>query len=263
MKIAVTGSAGTIGKPLCAELARDHDVVRIDLHDGDVNLDVRDVDALANAFAGCETVVHLAGVVSLEASWEETIGPNITGTYAAFEAARRAGVTRVIFASSNHAVGMHEVDNLPAVYEPGFGLVVGTESPYRPDSLYGVWKAFGETLGRYYSDNHGLQVTCVRIGSITTADDPRDPSVAQSSGWLPLTEAQKFARYAATWMSQRDFARLVRAIIARDVRYAVIYGVGDNATRFWDLEPGRAIFGFWPLDGVRAASARETRIDQR
>ena len=73
-------------------------------------------------------------------------------------------------------------------------------------------------------------------------------AMAQSSGWLPLSEAQKFARYAATWMSQRDFARLVRAVIARDVPYAVVYGVGDNPTRFWDLEPGRAIFGFWPHD---------------
>lgn len=251
MKIAVTGSAGTSGRRLCADLARDHEVVRIDLHDADVKLDVQNVDALTDAVAGCETLVHLAGVVRLDATWQETIGPNVTGTYAAFEAARRAGVKRVIFASSNHAVGMHEVDGLPAIYEPGFGLVVGTGTPYRPDSLYGVWKAFGETLGRYYSEQHGLQVTCVRIGSITTADDPRDPSVAQSSDWLPLTEAQKFARYAATWMSQRDFARLVRAIVARDVPYAVVYGVGDNATRFWDLEPGRAIFGFWPLDGVR------------
>jgi hypothetical protein len=92
---------------------------------------------------------------------------------------------------------------------------------------------------------------CERIGSITRQDDPRDPSVAESSGWLPLTAAQKFARYAATRMSQRDFARLVRAIVARDVPYAVVYGVGDNATRFWDLEPGRALFGFWPLDGVQ------------
>jgi NAD+ dependent glucose-6-phosphate dehydrogenase len=249
MKIAVTGSAGTIGRPLCADLVRDHEVVRIDLHDADVIADVRDLDALERAFAGCDTVVHLAGVVSVGASWEDVAGPNIAGTYAAFEAARRAGVRRVIFASSNHAVGMHEFDNQPAIYEPGFGLVVRTDTPFRPDSLYGVWKAFGETLGRYYSDNHGLQVTCVRIGAITQADDPRDPSVAQSSDWLPLDEAQKFARYAAIWMSHRDFARLVRAIVARDVPYAVVYGVGDNATRFWDLEPGRAIFGFWPQDG--------------
>ena len=251
MKIAVTGSAGQIGKSLCADLARDHELVRIDLHDADVNVDVREQDALERAFGGCETLIHLAGVSKVDASWEDVYGPNIGGTYAAFEAARRAGVRRVIFASSNHAVGMYEIENLPALYEPAFGLVVRTDTPYRPDSLYGVWKAFGEALGRYYSENHGLQVTCVRIGSITAADDPRDPSVARGSSWLPLTEAQKYARYAATWMSQRDFARLVRAIIARDVSYAVVYGVGDNATRFWDLEPGRAIFGFWPLDGVR------------
>src|ERR1700694_5606921 len=126
MKIAVTGSAGTIGSPLCADLGRDHEVVRVDLHDADVIADVRDVDALALAFAGCETVVHLAGVVAVDASWDDVYTTNIGGTYAAFEAARRAGVKRVIFASSNHAVGMHEVENVPQIYQPGFGLVVRT-----------------------------------------------------------------------------------------------------------------------------------------
>jgi NAD+ dependent glucose-6-phosphate dehydrogenase len=249
-KIAVTGSAGVIGTRLCADLARDHEIVRIDLHDADVILDVQDLAALERAFAGCETVIHLAGLAQVETAWPDIYGPNILGTYNAFEAARRCGVKRVIFASSNHAVGMFEIENLPALYEPNFGLVVPVDGPFRPDSLYGVWKAFGETLGRFYSDNHGLQVTCVRIGSITAADDPRDESVRNSSGWLQLTEEQKFKRYAATWMSHADFARLVRAIVARDVPYAVVYGVGDNATRFWDLEPGRAIFGFWPLDGT-------------
>jgi NAD+ dependent glucose-6-phosphate dehydrogenase len=252
-KVAVTGSAGVIGTRLCTDLARDHELVRIDLHDADVIADVQDLAALERAFAGCETVVHLAGIPNVEASWAEVYGPNMLGTYNAFEAARRTGVKRVIFASSNHAVGMFEVENVPAIYEPNFGLVVPVDGPYRPDSLYGVWKAFGETLGRYYSDHHGLQVTCVRIGSMTAADDPRHPSVAQSSGWLGLTGDQPFTRYAATWMSQADFARLVRAIMARDVPYAVVYGVGDNATRFWDLEPGRAIFGFWPEDGSRKA----------
>jgi NAD+ dependent glucose-6-phosphate dehydrogenase len=251
MKIAVTGAAGTIGRRLCADLAQDHEVVGIDLRDAAVIADVQDLDALVAAFQGCETVVHLAGVVSVTTSWEDTHGPNIAGTYNAFEAARRAGVRRVIFASSNHAVGRYELENLPHIYEPGFGLVVRTDGPYRPDGLYGVWKAFGETLGRYYSETFGLQVTCVRIGSITAIDRPDDPSVAESSGWLGLNVEQKFARYAATWMSQRDFARLVRAVLARDVPYAIVYGVGDNATRFWDLEPGRAIFGFWPLDGTR------------
>lgn len=250
-KIAVTGAAGTIGTRLCADLARDNDVVRIDLQDADVRADVRNFDAMLDALRGCETVVHLAGVVAVDADWESVYSVNIGGTYNVYEAARRNGLKRIIFASSNHCVGMHEVDNAPAIYEPAHGMVVRTDTPYRPDGLYGVWKAFGETLGRYYSDEYGMQVACVRIGSITQADDPRDETVRESSGWLGLTDEQKFKRYAATWMSQRDFALLVRAILAHDVPYAVVYGVGDNLTRFWDLEPGRAVYGFWPEDGER------------
>ena len=250
-KIAVTGANGTIGTRLCAELERDHDVVRIDVEGSGVIADVRDFNALLNALQGCETVIHLAGIVAVDADWESVYHTNIGGTYNVYEAARRNGAKRIIFASSNHCIGMHEVERSPAIYEPASGFMVGTAEPYRPDGLYGVWKAFGETLGRYYSDKYGMQVACVRIGSITEADDPRDESVRDSSGWLGLTDEQKFKRYAATWMSQRDFARLVRAILVSDVPYAVVYGVGDNRTRFWDLEAGRAIYGFWPEDGVR------------
>lgn len=250
-KIAVTGSSGTIGKPLCDDLVKDYDLVRIDLRDADVVADVRDFDAMYAALKDCDTVIHLAGVVAVDAGWESVYGTNIGGTYNVYEAARRNGLRRIIFASSNHCVGMHEVQNAPAIYEAGFGRVVSVDEPYRPDGLYGVWKAFGETLGRYYSDRYGMQVACIRIGSITVEDDPRDESVRKSSGWLNLSDEQKFKRYAATWMSQRDFARLVRAILSRDVPYAVVYGVGDNLTRFWDLEPGRAIYGFWPQDGVK------------
>ncbi|MGZ3509290.1 MAG: NAD-dependent epimerase/dehydratase family protein [Vulcanimicrobiaceae bacterium] len=250
-KVAVTGSNGTIGSQLCADLARDHEIVRIDVNNADVNADVRSPDAMIEALRGCETVIHLAGVVAVDASWEDVYATNIGGTYNVYEAARRNGLKRIIFASSNHCVGMNEVENAPAIYEPGFGRVIGVTDPYRPDGLYGVWKAFGETLGRYYSDKFGMQVACVRIGSITAQDDPRDESVRNSSGWLGLRDDEKFKRYAATWMSQRDFARLVRAILARDVPFAIVYGVGDNATRFWDLEPGRAIYGFWPEDGTR------------
>jgi NAD+ dependent glucose-6-phosphate dehydrogenase len=250
MKIAVTGALGTIGSRLCADLAHDHEVVRIDKTGGDVTADVQDLAALEAAFAGCDAVVHLAGVVAVDTEWDDIYGPNILGTRNAFEAAKRCGVRHVIFASSNHCVGMYETDGKPGIYEPASGTLVRVEAPYRPDGLYGVWKAFGETLGRYYSDNHGLRVACVRIGSITTHDDPKHASVADSSGWLNLTEEQKFKRYAATWMSQADFARLVRCILARDVPYGVVYGVSDNATRFWDLEPGRVLYAFWPQDGA-------------
>lgn len=251
MKIAVTGAAGTIGRRLCPEMAKHDEIVGIDLRGADVDADVRDLAALERAFAGCDMVVHLAGVVAVDADWEAVSTTNIGGTYNVFEAARRCGVKRVVFASSNHCVGYDEVENAPRIYKCGFGRTLGVAEPYRPDGLYGVAKAFGEVLGRYYSDAFGMDVVCIRIGSITEADDPRDESVRTSSGWLDLTGEEKFERYAATWMSHRDFARLIRCIVLSDVRFAIVYGVGDNATRFWDLEPGRAIFGFWPLDGTK------------
>lgn len=250
-KIGVTGANGTIGTRLCAALELSHEIVRIDREGPGISADVRDFEAMVHALQGCETVIHLAGVVAVDADWESVYAINIGGTYNVYEAARRNGAKRILFASSNHCVGMHEVQNAPAIYEPGSGHVIGTDEPYRPDGLYGVWKAFGEVLGRYYSDRYGIQVACIRIGSITQADDPRDESVRESSGWLNLTDEQKFKRYAATWMSQRDFASLIEKILESDVPFAVVYGVGDNLTRFWDLEAGRAIYGFWPQDGTR------------
>jgi uronate dehydrogenase len=264
MKIAVTGAAGVVGRPLCSNLAADHEVVAIDLAGTPTVADVRDLAALERAFEGCEAVVHLAAICDVEATWEQVRDVNIDGTYNAFEAARRAGVKRVIFASSNHAVGMHEAEGGRALYRPGAGTVVrGLEQPYRADSLYGAGKAFGEVLGRYYSDRFGLQVACVRIGSILAGDRPDDPSL-RAPAFLPhLRDDDAAARYAATWMSQRDFTRLVRAILEHDVPFAVVYGVSANATRFWDLEPGRAYYGFWPADGTASApsASRAVRSD--
>jgi nucleoside-diphosphate-sugar epimerase len=250
MKIAITGAMGLIGSSLAQALEQDHEVVRIDLKPPSVVADVRDVRSLIAAFAGADTVIHLAAIVSLSVGWQEILETNIIGTQNVFEAARAAGVKRVVFASSNHAVGMREREGGAALYAPASGVLVRDDEPYCPDSWYGVGKAFGEVLGRYYSDEFGLQVTCIRIGSIVQGDSPTDPRLGVPA-WLPhLTAADARARYASTWMSQRDLARLVRAIIVRDVPFAIVYGVGDNATRFWDLEPGRAIFGFWPIDGT-------------
>lgn len=252
-KIAITGAAGVIGRYLACDLARDHEVVRIDVRAADVIADVRDIAALETAFAGCFGVVHLAAASTLAATWSEVHDINIGGTYNVYEAARRAGVEQIVFASSNHTVGMVETRESPAIYEPAAGIVVGADAPLRPDSLYGVGKAFGEALGRYYSENFGVRIACVRIGSILERDTPSGPH-PPSIEWLPHLAAADIAkRYAATWMSQRDFAELTRAIFARRVPFAVVYGVSDNATRFWDLEPGRALFGFWPRDGVRSA----------
>lgn len=249
-KIAVTGASGVVGRALCDDLSVDHDVVAIDIVEAPMIADVRNLAALERAFAGCSTVVHLGGHSKVETPWQDVLDVNICGTYNAFEAARRAGCKRVIFASSNHVVGRYEIEGGAALYEPAAGVDVGIDVPIRPDSLYGVGKAFGEALGRFYSETYGLQVTCVRIGSIVAGDRPNDPALGVPSFLPHLSAEAARKRYAATWMSKRDFARLLRAIEAHDVPFAIVYGVGDNATRFWDLEPGRVLFGFWPLDGV-------------
>jgi uronate dehydrogenase len=229
-KIAVTGAAGVVGRALREDLAKDHDVVAIDIKDVPTVVDVRDLAALEVALAGCDAVVHLAASSSVSSTWEQVYATNIAGDYNLFEAARRTNVRHVIYASSNHVVGMLEGD----------GEMIGVNEPFCADSLYGAGKAFGEVLGRHYSEQHGLYVACIRIGSILAGDTPETP------------------RHVATWMSKRDFARLVRAILARDVPFGVVYGVGDNVGRFWDLEPGRALYGFWPLDGTNATLSSPT-----
>jgi len=249
MKIAVTGAAGNIGRRLCPELAREHEVVGIDLRDADVLCDVRDFAGLLHAFAGCEAVVHLGGISNNEAPWRPIYEANIGGTYNAYEAARQCGVRQFIFASSNHAVGQYEVDFVkPEAYRGGTGFLLRDDAPLRPDGYYGVSKAFGEALGRYYSDAFGMRVACLRIGSVTATDSPE--GAGATLGYLGVSREVLLERLKTTWMSHRDFQRLVSAILAHDVPYAIVYGVGDNPNRFWDLEPGRIHYGFWPLDSA-------------
>ncbi|MFY9696684.1 MAG: NAD(P)-dependent oxidoreductase, partial [Xanthobacteraceae bacterium] len=136
--------------------------------------------------------------------------------YNLFEAAYRAGVKRVVFASSNHAVGFY-----PRSRRTGVDVTV------RPDSRYGVSKAFGEALGALYSDKHGLRVTCLRIGNV--ADAPVDE------------------RRLSIWIKPEDLAQLVRIGLEHpDIRYEIFYGVSDNAASWWDNSNTRR-FGYRPL----------------
>jgi NAD(P)-dependent dehydrogenase (short-subunit alcohol dehydrogenase family) len=244
-RIGITGSAGIIGSRLAADLERDCDIVRI----GQAMADVLDPAALRRAFRGCETIVHLAGGVLRDGSWNEVWDANLLGARNVFEAAVATGCRRVIYAGSLHVLGMYEEEGRPAIYAPGNAEYLGTGLPPRPANPYGVTKACGEIIARYYSDVHGLQVTCVRIGTMNVADSPVINDVAADVRLSALPGDERRARLAAKWFSHADFARLVRAIVRRDVRFCIIYGVGDNPGRFVDLEPGRALFGFWPLDG--------------
>lgn len=160
-RLLVTGAAGIVGTFLTRRLPplghtlRLLDLVAVDDPAGAETVvgDVRDPDVLAKAVDGVDAVVHLAGL-STENTFENILSANIDGTYQVFEACRRAGVRRVVYASSNHAVG----------FTPRADLV-GVDVPLRPDTYYGLSKAFGECLGRLYADKYGLEVACLRIGS--------------------------------------------------------------------------------------------------
>ncbi|MEA2530080.1 MAG: dependent glucose-6-phosphate dehydrogenase [Thermomicrobiales bacterium] len=253
-RVLVTGASGVIGKAV-----RDHLSDRYELHALTHRpaefpshvADVADLDAIQPAFEGTDAVVHLAASASVATPWEDILHNNLIGTYNVFEASRRAGLKTVIFASSNHTIGMYETDGAPAIYALDDPRVYDHTAELRPDSLYGVSKVYGEALGRYYHELHGLRVYNLRIGSVRADDDPRSPSVPDGSFWLDLTPEQKYDRLRATWLSQRDCADLIAACLdADDVGWAVVYGISDNPRQFWDLSHAREVLGWTPKDGA-------------
>ena len=188
-----------------------------------VTAEIADEAALRGALDGMDAVVHLAAIPT-EARFTDILRENIDGTYRVFEAARQAGVRRVIYASSNHAVGF-----------TARAPLVGIDVPPRPDTYYGVSKVFGEALGRLYADRYGLEVVSLRIGSFL---------------WRPTA-----FRHLSTWLSHPDAVRLVHAgLSAPDVTYSVVYGISANTRRWWDLEPGRAL-GYHPIDDAEVYAA--------
>jgi len=136
---------------------------------------------------GVDAVVHLAGDPRPDAPWDSVLENNIHGTKVMFDAAVEAGVERFVYASSNHAVGHFETERKPDLYQPEDEFRLdGTELP-RPGNFYGVSKAAGETLGRYYHDEHDLSVCCIRIGNLTEGHPPIDYDRGQAM-WLSYSD---------------------------------------------------------------------------
>ena len=194
--------------------------------------DVTDDDAVAEAVRGCGAVVHLAGDPRPNAPWDSVLANNIDGTQTVLAAAVDAGVEKVAFASSNHAVGGYETDDRkPDIYRPTDPFRLdGNEFP-RPSNLYGVSKASGEVLGRYYHDEHGLSVVCVRIGNLTEDHPPRE-----------------YERGQAMWLSHRDCAHLFERCLRADYGYEIVYGISDNDRKYYSLDRAREVLGYDPRD---------------
>lgn len=213
--------------------------------------DITDLASIQPAFEHVDAVVHLAAVSSVDAPWDAVLSTNIVGTYNVFEAARLARVPRVVYASSNHTVGMYEVDGAPEIYGLADRRVYDADTPVRPDSLYGASKVFGESLARLYAERYGLSVICLRIGAVREHDDPTRFSAERPSSALPgLTANEMRQRLRAVWLSHRDCAQLIQRALDTDVAWAIVYGISNNPRRFWDLKEARELLGYRPSDSA-------------
>jgi len=193
--------------------------------------DVIDPETVRRAVDGTDAVIHLAGDPRPEASWDSVLRNNIGGTKLMFEAALDAGVEKFVFASSNHAVGHYETGREPNVYRPDGDLLLDGTEPPRPGNFYGVSKVTGEVLGRYYHDEYGLSVLCVRIGNLTEDHPPID-----------------YERGQAMWLSYRDCAHLHDRALRADYGYEIVYGISDNDRKYYSIERAREVLGYDPQD---------------
>ncbi|MGI9411300.1 MAG: NAD-dependent epimerase/dehydratase family protein [Hyphomicrobiaceae bacterium] len=211
-RVLITGASGGIGtylrklmKPLYPELILS-DIEQPNNLAADetfVAANLNDLNVVEQICDGVDGIVHLGGI-SGEAPWESILNSNIVGCYNLFEAARRKSVKRIVFASSNHAVGFYPRHEK-----------IATEVTLRPDSRYGVSKAFGESIGAMYAYKHGIGVTCLRIGNV---------------GPEPIDE-----RRLAIWISPEDLVLLIRIGLERtDLVFEVMYGISDNARAWFD-----------------------------
>lgn len=224
-RLLITGAGGSIGSVLRRELAGYAEILRLSDRDDlgapgkaeeIVQCDVSDMDAVMALVEGCDGIIHLGGM-PIEDTWETILNSNIRGAYNIFEAARKTGCGRIMFASSSHAVGFYErTEHL------------GGDVVQRPDSLYGVSKCFGENLGQYYWDKFGVECVAVRIGAF--AEKPKDQ------------------RHMVMHFSHADCVRLVKAIFdAPRVGYTVVYGVSENKEMWWD-NMHASFLGYRPQD---------------
>ena len=211
-RLLLTGAAGGLGRALRGRLVELTRTLRLsDITDAPdaapgtewMKCDLADGAAVHELLRGVDAVVHL-GAISTDAPFEPIMQANILGVFHLYEAARRHGVKRVVFASSNHTIGFYRQ-----------GERIDANSPTRPDSFYGVSKVFGEELSRFYFDRYGVETVCLRIGSSFT--EPKD------------------RRMLVTWLSYEDLFELVRrSLVTPNVGHTIVYGASANSDSWWD-----------------------------
>jgi uronate dehydrogenase len=225
-RLLLTGAAGGIGGVLAPHLRERYDVVLLDrvapAETGGLPVviaDIADADAMAEAMSGCDAVVHMAGNRFPTATWPELVTPNLVGGHTVLSVAADVGVRRVVFASSCHASGQHDVEHIAQV-DPRWAA--------RPCCGYGATKVYGESVGRLIADTTDTSVVALRLGAV--AERPYFPVA------IPF------------WLSLGDLLSLVDASLTADVRYGVYYGGSANARERWNLQLGVDEIGYVPQD---------------
>ena len=267
-KVLITGAAGHIGRYLLADFAGRYDVRAFDrvTLDGpweSVTGDLADPAALLRAMRGVDVVVHLAATRQEAPFVEDLVPNNIIGLYNTFEAAREAGVRRIVFASSGQTV---------AAYPKGQRITIN--DPPRPSSLYGVTKVFGETLGRFYHDRYGLEFVALRIGWFLPPGDERlghgrsiwlSPSnamrlfqaaiekpgigyaIALRIGWFLPPGDERLGHGRSIWLSPSNAMRLFQAAIEKPgIGYAIVFGTSVPKEERLSQSEAQALLGYEP-----------------
>jgi uronate dehydrogenase len=238
--VLITGAAGDIGTHLSRELAGKYKLRLSDKRplkppkgQTFVKADISKMAAALRITRGVDAIVHLGGY-SVEGPWPAILQANIIGCYNVFEAARRNGVKRILFPTSNHAVGFYRRDQ-----------TIDHRVYIKPDSRYGVSKVFGEALGSLYADKYSMEIFMIRVGNVNpTPIDKRRLSI---------------------WISPRDLAQLVSIGIDHpDIKFEIVYGISRNK-RAWYANANAFRLGYQPQDDseiyAAAVLAREKPSD--
>jgi nucleoside-diphosphate-sugar epimerase len=243
-KILITGISGLVGNILYEGLNEKYSVTGLDanpfLETPTLVADSTNMDMIEQAYDDVDLVIDLASVPSQFSPWDVIYDNNILCTYNSLELARLKGVKRYIFASSNHVTGMYELD------KPYLDIISGDYStiktypritidmPIRPDGYYGIGKAFGESLGRYYSEKYNMSIMCLRIGTVNPENKPKD------------------IRHFATLLTHSDLIHLVESCIkaSDDIKFGIYYGVSNNKWRIWDIGNSQTEISYSPKDNA-------------
>ena len=240
MKVGITGAEGHIGSTLRAGLGPEFEISAFTLKPQSfpaTAADLSDESAIRGMFEGLDAIVHLAADPSPFGDWDSMRDNNISATYNVLEECRRAGVRKVVFASTNHTQHGVTMGDTPEILDESKRVMLKLDDPPNPTSLYGVSKVAGEQLGRYFSRHHGIQFVALRIGATDRTDTPRTADHSPSASYVN-----------AMFLSKRDLIEAFTLALNVETDYMLAYAISNNDSKIFDMHETHENLGFYPID---------------